>query len=61
MGAAGPAFLRIVAVPFMAATEEHGCRFVFDDGTGTMDVASTILLQHLRKGHGRVLEALFES
>jgi len=27
----------------------------------SMDIASTTLLQHLRKGHGRVLEALFES
>ena len=27
----------------------------------SMGVASTTLLQHLRKGHGRVLEALFES
>lgn len=27
----------------------------------TLDVASTTLLQHLRKGHGRVLEAMFES
>jgi predicted DNA binding protein len=24
-------------------------------------VASTTLLQHLRKGHGRVLEALFDA
>ena len=29
--------------------------------TDAMDVASTTLLQHLRKSHGRVLEALFES
>jgi predicted DNA binding protein len=27
----------------------------------SMGIASTTLLQHLRKGHGRVLEALFDS
>ncbi|MFC7194924.1 helix-turn-helix domain-containing protein [Halosimplex aquaticum] len=32
-----------------------------EDLADSLDIASTTLLQHLRKGHRRILEAMFES